>query len=236
MRLDKFLSQRLEVSRAVASRMLRAKLVKVNNDIVRDGAFHLMPEHQVCCEDVLLHQVVGPRYFMMHKPKGYVCSHQDPVHSTVFSLINEPLKNKLNPVGRLDVDTTGLLLLTDNGQWLHRITSPKYYCEKTYLVTLELPLSQETVRKFAEGVLLRGEKSLTRSASVDIISDKQVRLRISEGRYHQVKRMFASVGNRVIALHRERVGAIILSETLEEGDYRVLTDAEIDSVNNKDII
>ncbi|MEQ4532666.1 MAG: 16S rRNA pseudouridine(516) synthase RsuA [Mixta sp.] len=230
MRLDKFLSQQLEVSRAIAARELRAKRVTVDGEIVRDGAFKVLPEHQVEYDGNLLQLQVGPRYFMLNKPQGYVCSTDDPDHPTILYFIEEPTAWKLHAAGRLDIDTTGLVLLTDDGQWSHRITSPRHHCEKTYRVTLEHPLAPETAQQFAEGVQLHGEKTLTKPATLEALSETEALLTISEGRYHQVKRMFAAVGNHVVALHRERIGAIVLDEDLEPGEYRPLTEEEVASV------
>ena len=158
MRLDKFISQQLEVSRAIATRELRAKRVTVDGEIVRDGAFKVQPEHRVEYDGNLLQLVVGPRYFMLNKPQGYVCSTDDPDHPTILYFIEEPTAWKLHAAGRLDIDTTGLVLLTDDGQWSHRITSPRHHCDKTYLVTLEAPLRDDTAQIFAEGIQLHGEK------------------------------------------------------------------------------
>ncbi|CAX60548.1 Ribosomal small subunit pseudouridine synthase A [Erwinia billingiae Eb661] len=230
MRLDKFLSQQLEISRAIALRELRAHKVTVDGEVVRQGAFKLKPENQVEYDGNPLHLQFGPRYFMLNKPQGYVCSTDDPDHPTVLYFLEEPTAYKLHAAGRLDIDTTGLVLMTDDGQWSHRITSPRHHCEKTYLVTLESPLADDTAAQFTAGVQLHNEKYLTKPATLEVVSECQVRLTISEGRYHQVKRMFAAVGNHVVALHRERIGAIVMDEDLGEGEYRPLTAEEIASV------
>ncbi|PWC17394.1 16S rRNA pseudouridine(516) synthase RsuA [Brenneria corticis] len=227
MRLDKFLSQQLEISRSLVARELRAQRVTVDGEVVKSGAFKLLPEHQVAFDGNPLAQQRGPRYFMLNKPQGYVCSTDDPDHPTILYFMDVPVAHKLHAAGRLDIDTTGLVLLTDDGQWSHRITSPRHHCEKTYLVTLEQPLSDDTSEQFAAGVQLHGEKHATKPATLEKITDYQVRLTISEGRYHQVKRMFAAVGNRVVQLHRERIGDIILDSALEPGEYRALSSQEI---------
>ncbi|RFS88015.1 16S rRNA pseudouridine(516) synthase RsuA [Serratia marcescens] len=212
MRLDKFLSQQLGISRALVARELRAKRVTVDGEVVKSGAVKLTPEQEVAFDGNPLQQQNGPRYFMLNKPQGYVCSTDDPDHPTVLYFLDEPVAYKLHAAGRLDIDTTGLVLMTDDGQWSHRVTSPRHHCEKTYLVTLEHPLAEDTAQRFAAGVQLHNEKDLT------------------QGRYHQVKRMFAAVGNRVIELHRERIGAIVLDDDLAPGEYRPLTEEEIASV------
>ena len=134
---------------------------------------------------------------------------------------------KLQVVGRLDLDTTGLVLITDDGQWSHRITSPRHECAKTYRVWLADPIAPGTAELFAEVVLLRSEKEKTRPAQLEILGECEARLTIHEGKYHQVKRMFAAVGNKVIGLHREQIGALALDEALEPGEYRELSAAEV---------
>ena len=230
MRLDKFIAQQLGVSRAIAGRLIRGQHVTVDDEVVRDTAFKLQPDHDVAYEGNPLTQQNGPRYFMLNKPQGYVCSTEDPDHPTVLYFLYVPVAYKLHAAGRLDIDTTGLVLMTDDGQWSHRITSPRHHCEKTYLVTLENPLSADTAEQFAKGVQLHNEKDLTKPAVLEQITPTEVRLTISEGRYHQVKRMFAAVGNRVVGLHRERIGEIALDPALEPGEYRPLTEEEIASV------
>ncbi|MCH4996331.1 16S rRNA pseudouridine(516) synthase RsuA [Pectobacterium carotovorum] len=230
MRLDKFLSQQLEISRSLVARELHAQRVTVDGEVVKSGAFKLSPEHNVEFDGEPLKQQNGPRYFMLNKPQGYVCSTDDPDHPTILYFMDVPVAYKLHAAGRLDIDTTGLVLLTDDGQWSHRITSPKHQCEKTYLVTLEQPVAEDTAAQFTAGVQLHNEKNLTKPATLEKITDYVVRLTISEGRYHQVKRMFAAVGNRVVELHRERIGGIYLDSELEPGEYRELSAEEIASV------
>lgn len=230
MRLDKFIAQQLGVSRAIAGRVIRASRVSVDGEIVKDSAFKLLPDYDVEFDGNTLTQQNGPRYFMLNKPIGYVCSTDDPDHPTVLYFLDVPVAHKLHAAGRLDIDTTGLVLMTDDGQWSHRITSPRHHCEKTYRVTLESPVSDDTAEQFTQGVQLHNEKDLTRPAVLEVITPTDVRLTISEGRYHQVKRMFAAVGNRVVGLHRERIGEIALDPELEPGEYRPLTEEEIASV------
>ena len=141
MRLDKFIAQQLGVSRAIAGREIRGSRVTVDGDIVKDASFKLQPEHEVEYDGNTLTQQNGPRYFMLNKPQGYVCSTDDPDHPTILYFLDEPVAHKLHAAGRLDIDTTGLVLMTDDGQWSHRITSPRHHCEKTYLVALESPLA-----------------------------------------------------------------------------------------------
>ena len=151
----------------------------------------------------------------------------DPEHPIVFTLLDEPLVERLHTVGRLDLDTTGLLLLTDDGQWSHRISSPKHHVAKTYRVWTADPIPQSAIAQFAEGVMLRNEKNATLPAELEIVSETEALLTIHEGRYHQVKRMFAAIGNKVEKLHREQIGSFKLGADLAEGEYRYLTPEEV---------
>lgn len=229
MRLDKFIAEQTGLTRSQAAKALKSGVVSVNEEIEKSGARKVSAEDTIRYEDELLEWLEGGQYFMLYKPQGYVCSHDDGEYPTVFQFFDYPLMNKLHTAGRLDVDTTGLVLLTDDGQWSHRITSPKHHCEKTYLVTLADPVEAFYAQQLAEGILLRGEKEPCLPAKMEILDDYNVNLTISEGRYHQVKRMFAALGNKVEALHRWRIGDIVLDESLEEGEYRTLSDEEIGS-------
>ena len=229
MRLDKFIAEQTGLTRSQAVKALKSGVVSVNEEIEKSGARKVSAEDTIRYEGELLEWLEGGQYFMLYKPQGYVCSHDDGEYPTVFQFFDYPLMNQLHTAGRLDVDTTGLVLLTDDGQWSHRITSPKHHCEKTYLVTLADPVEAFYAQQLAEGILLRGEKEPCLPAKMEILDDYNVNLTISEGRYHQVKRMFAALGNKVEALHRWRIGDIVLDESLEEGEYRALSDKEIGS-------
>lgn len=229
MRLDKFLAENTGLTRSQANKALRQSAVTINGEIEKNGATKISREDEICFEGELLPWVEDGLYFMLYKPQGYVCSNDDGDYPTIYQFFDYPLAGKLHSAGRLDVDTTGLVLLTDDGQWSHRITSPKHHCEKTYLVTLADPVESHYMQACAEGILLRGEKEPTKPAKLEILDDYNVNLTISEGRYHQVKRMFAALGNKVEALHRWRIGDVVLDETLEEGEFRTLTNEEIGS-------
>lgn len=223
MRLDKFIAENTGLTRSQAAKALRAGQVAVNGEITKNSALKISEHDEIEFDGKLLEWVGEGQYFMLYKPQNCVCSHDDGDYPTVFQFFDYPLTAKLHCAGRLDADTTGLVLLTDDGQWSHRITSPKYQCEKTYLVTLADPVEDFYAEKLAEGILLRGEKTLTKPATLEILDDYNVNLTISEGRYHQVKRMFAALGNKVEALHRWRVGDVVLDESLDEGEFRPLT-------------
>lgn len=226
MRLDKFLAEHTGLTRSQAGKALRAGLVTVNGEIEKNSAAKVVETDQICYDGEPLIWVGEGQYFMLYKPQGYICANDDGDYPTVFQFFDYPLNNRLHCAGRLDVDTTGLVLLTDDGQWSHRITSPKHHCEKTYLVTLADPIEAHYAAEFARGILLRGEKTATLPAVLDILDDYNANLTISEGRYHQVKRMFAALGNKVVALHRWRIGDVVLDEQLQEGEFRALTPQE----------
>ena len=227
MRLDKFITESLGLSRSQAGRIIRAGEVEINGQVSKNSASHIS-EGDVVLFDGQTLRLTGPRYLMLHKPEGYVCSNDDPDHPTVMLLLEEPALGKLHCAGRLDLDTTGLLLITDDGQWSHRITSPKHECAKTYRVWLADPVPESAIAEFARGVMLRSENEPTRPAELELVSDKEALLTIHEGRYHQVKRMFAAIGNKVERLHREQIGKLALDEQLEPGEYRFLTPEEVE--------
>lgn len=229
-RLDKFICESVGVTRSQAAIILKGKRVTVDGEIIKKAAQKIKEDALVMFDGEAVH-LFGPRYFMMNKDEGYVCSHEDPHNPTVFTLLDEINAEKLHIAGRLDCDTTGLLLLTNDGQWSHRVTSPKYKCEKTYRVQLAEPIVDTVIDAFAQGMQLRGEKQETLPAQVTIVGDKEVLLTIHEGKYHQVKRMFAAAGNRVVGLHRESVGELVLDASLLPGEYRALTDNEIKLFN-----
>ncbi len=226
MRLDKFICDCTGLTRSQAGKLIRQGLVTLNQKQCKQPATQVVTTDQITLEDEEL-QLIGLRYFVMNKPAGYVCSTDDPDHNTVFALMDEPLLERLHTVGRLDLDTTGILLITDDGQWSHRISSPKHECAKTYRAFLADPVAESAIAQFAEGVMLRGEKLPTKPAELVIVTPTECLLTIHEGRYHQVKRMFAAIGNKVEQLHREQIGDLLLGDDLAEGEYRVLTAAEI---------
>jgi 16S rRNA pseudouridine516 synthase len=167
-----------------------------------------------------------PLYLMLNKPCGVLSATSDSAQQTVLSLLPGTLAARLHLVGRLDKETSGLLLLTDDGAWSHRVTSPNHHCPKTYLVQLAEPLIDDAERRLAQGLLLRNETAPLRPASLQRLDALRVEITVTEGRYHQVRRMFAALGNRVVSLHRQRIGGLTLDERLRPGQWRALTPAE----------
>jgi 16S rRNA pseudouridine516 synthase len=169
----------------------------------------------------------APLSLVLHKPLGVVCSHKEAGRS-VYELLPARWRARdpaLSTIGRLDADTTGLLLITDDGPFLHRVISPKSHIAKRYLATLDRPLEGHEAALFASGeLMLESETTPLRPAVLEPLSDRSAYLTITEGRYHQIRRMFAAVGNHVVGLHRDRIGALDLPADLAEGRYRLLSD------------
>lgn len=229
MRLDQFVSQALQVSRSEARKLIRASLISVNQQVVTKTSTNIPIDASVVYADEPL-SLPGLLYLMLHKPLGVISATEDPSQRTVLDLIQHPHVRLLHPVGRLDKDTTGLLLLTNDGQWSHRITAPRQHVPKTYLAQLAEPLTVLAAQQLLQGVLLQGETQVVTASKVETLPKQQLRLTIHEGKYHQVKRMLAAVGNRVETLHREQIGGLRLDPALQVGEWRFLTHSEIDLV------
>lgn len=231
MRLDRFVSETTELTRSLAKRAISRGEVGVNGAPEKRAARQLEASDRVTWRGEPLARV-GLRYLMLHKPVGVECSARRGLYPRAVDLIDVPRVERLNPVGRLDVNTSGLLLMTDDGQWLHRITSPRRAHPKRYLATLARPLAgaeaEAAIAAFAEGVELEGDERPTRPAELELLDECHARLTLTEGRYHQVRRMFAAIGNHVESLHRAAVGPLALG-TLPEGEWRALTEQEVAS-------
>ncbi len=177
-------------------------------------------------------------YLMLHKPSGTECSQKPSMWPSIYTLLPSPLRLRptkgavqgVQAIGRLDQDTTGLLLLTDDGQFIHRMGSPKHHVPKVYEVTVKHPLTGAQVEKLLAGVVLDDDPKPVRAASCAAVGEFHLRLTLTEGKYHQVKRMVAAVGNRVEALHRSSIGALALPDTLAPGQWRWLRAEEIISL------
>ena len=231
MRLDKYLAHATGFSRKGVKRVLHKKKITVNGLMIKDSAFQVGDADAVTFEkqDV---SAPKPRYYMLNKPQGYVCSNDDSTNPTIAGLLSDEIRaNELNIAGRLDLDTTGLLLITTDGKWLHKVTSPNHKQGKRYLVETAEPIDPSAIEKFSKGIELKGEKRLTKPATLEILETHMAYLTLNEGKYHQVKRMFGAIGNKVTELHRDRVGDIFLDNSLSIGEYRELTTSEIDSIH-----
>ena len=229
MRLDQFIATSTELSRKDAKRAISRGEVTVNEQLCKGANTRLAGHERVALSGTLLN-LPGERYLMMNKPAGVVSATTDSDHPTALDLLPSDITRNLHIAGRLDADTTGLLLLTTDGKWSHRVTSPRTDCPKTYRVTLSEPLTDAAAKQLERGVALHNDPKPTRPAGVKVLEERIIELTISEGRYHQVKRMLAAVGNHVEALHRVRIGQVELDKELRLGEYRELTPEEKDSL------
>ncbi|MFK8049265.1 MAG: pseudouridine synthase [Halioglobus sp.] len=178
-------------------------------------------------------QANTPRYIMLNKPAGVVSATKDERHRTVVDLIDEKKSENLHIAGRLDFNSTGLLILTNDGAWSRRLASPELEIAKQYCVSVEKPLTKDCVEAFARGMYFPYEGITTRPAELHIVSDNLARVVLTEGRYHQIKRMFGNLGNKVLTLHRFAIGTLCLDPQLAPGQCRQLTKTESDSIFEK---
>ena len=178
-------------------------------------------------------------YLMLHKPAGTECSQKPSTYPSIYTLLPSPLRLRpqkgavqgVQAVGRLDQDTTGLLLLTDDGKFIHRMSSPRHHVPKVYEVTVKHPLDDSQVQKLLDGVVLDDDPKPVRAAACEAVSRHHLRLTLTEGKYHQVKRMVAAVSNRVEGLHRSQIGGLKLPDDLAPGQWRWLSEADLASIS-----
>lgn len=232
MRLDKFLSKATELSRKDCKKILHAGEVTVNGEVVKDSSLHI----DEVGDDIEwagepLSVAMGNRYLLLYKPEGFECTLKPKEWPIVTDLIDVPQLVSLRIAGRLDVDTTGALLLSDDGGFLHRVTSPKHHVAKVYELTLADPMTEAqqafAIKELAKGIMLEDEYDKTKPAELSFSDATHAKLVLTEGKYHQVKRMMGYFGNKVIELHRASIGNITLAG-LEKGESRFLTAEEID--------
>lgn len=228
MRLDKFVCKSTDLSRAQAVECIRAGKVVVNAVVVVVESVQVHENNTITLNGQLL-KPRAFRYLMLHKPANTICSNVDEAYPSLFSTLGIERSDELHVAGRLDADTTGLVLVTDDGRWSFDIIRPQKNCKKVYRVGLSQAIEAgqitDMTAQFTAGLQLQGEGVLTRPAQLQILNPKEVLLTITEGKFHQVKRMFASIGNRVVSLHREKIGEVSLD--VEVGAWRYLTPAEI---------
>lgn len=226
MRLDKFLCEMNLGSRSQVKTYVKQGLVTVNDAVVKSPDQKLDECQDVVAfrGEVLTYQQY--HYYMLNKPGNVVTATRDNLSATVMDLLPVEIRRNLFPVGRLDKDTEGLLLLTDDGELAHRLLSPAKHVNKTYLVQLAKPLSPEACMALEAGVDI-GEKKPTGPATVELLQERELLLTIQEGKFHQVKRMLQAVDNEVTALKRVKFGKLVLDEALQPGEYRRLTDGEV---------
>ncbi len=223
-RLDKFLADAGIGTRSEVKQMIRKKLVTVNGSPATGPDQKINEASDTVCANGKAVSLRGFVYYLLHKPAGYVSATKDNLFPTVMELV--PKGDDLFPVGRLDKDTEGLLLITNDGELAHRLLSPRRHVDKTYLAILDKSAEDEDIAKFEAGVDI-GDDDLTLPAHLEILPENQALLTIHEGRFHQVKRMFHAVGKEVVYLKRMSMGPISLPEDLEKGAYLELQAHEV---------
>lgn len=229
LRLDKFLTETAGLSRSEAKQKIKKGLVTVNGIPAGKPECKIFPQADEVCLSGSPLAYEAWRYLMLNKPAGVVSATTDPSERTVLDLIREGKKN-LFPVGRLDKDTEGLLLITNDGELAHRLLSPGKHVDKTYFAVLDRKIGEQEIRLFEEGLDI-GDEKLTMPARLKEAGENgEVRITIQEGRYHQIKRMAEAVGRRVTYLKRLSMGSLVLDETLKPGEYRPLTKEEITAI------
>ena len=236
MRLDKYLCETGFGTRSQIKDLLKKGQVMVNGEVVKKPELKINETtDQILCQGKKASYQKNI-YLMLHKPAGVVSATEDSREKTVLDLVRpEDRKNGLFPVGRLDKDTEGLLLLTDDGELAHRLLSPKKHVDKTYYAKIDGQITEEHVKQFREGLDIGDEKKTLPAVLTILLSGpvSEIEVTIHEGRFHQIKRMFEAVGCKVTYLKRLSMGSLVLDETLQLGEYRPLTEAELEGLTKQ---
>lgn len=228
-RLDKYLCDMGIGTRSSVKELIRKGNIKVNDMVVKSSDYKIKDSDIVLLND---NQINYQKfyYYMLNKPAGYISATTDKKEKTVMDLLGEYNRKDLFPIGRLDKDTEGLLILSNDGELSHNLLSPKKHVSKTYLVSLEVPITDEDILNIEKGVDI-GEDKLTLPTNIEKKNDTELYISITEGKYHQVKRMFSAVGNKVVYLKRVAMGKLKLDDTLAPGELRPLSEQEINLLN-----
>lgn len=225
-RLDKVIGTQTEYSRKDVKKLVMQKRVSLNGEIVLKSDVKIDTKKDILTIDGKEINITKNVYLILHKPEGYISATEDRTQKTVLDLIDERyLHRDLFPAGRLDKDTTGLMIITDDGKFAHNILAPKKHVSKKYEVTIDIPVTEEMVKEFEEGIMLND--GVCKTAILEITGEYTSNVTLTEGRYHQIKRMFGCFGAKVVKLHRTRMGKLVLPNDLEVGDSRELTEEEI---------
>ena len=215
-------------SRKDSRALIRMGIVEINDEIIEDPFSELKDRPAFIKVNGEMISTEEEIFGMLNKPLGYECSAKPQHHESVYSLLPSRFKNmNVKFVGRLDVDSSGLILFSNLGNFIHQMESPKKGLKKKYKVELARPFSKEAETELLSGVLLKGEKKMVQAKSINRISDRETEIEITEGLYHQVRRMFAAIGNHVETLTRISIGDLILNDSLTPGNYRMLTKEEL---------
>lgn len=231
LRLDKFLAEMGQGTRSQVKEIIRKGRIQVNGQVIKSPELKVKPESDLICLDGGTVGYAGMEYYMLNKPQGVVSATEDKKHTAVTELIETALRKDLFPVGRLDIDTEGLLLLTNDGVLAHKLLSPKKHVDKVYLVRFQGLLPGKAEERFEEGILLEdGTKTLP--AQLKALNECEAEITIHEGKFHQIKRMFQALGCRVVYLKRLSMGPVHLDDELEPGQYRPLREEEIQALKD----
>lgn len=230
MRLDKFLANMGVGTRSEVKQLLKKGSVKVNQNIVKLPKLHVNPNSDEIMVNDEVVSYIDKVYIMLNKPKGYISATEDEVHPTIIDLILEYAHLNIFPVGRLDKDTEGLLLVTNDGQFNHEVMNPNKHVSKTYEVYSKHPITQFDIDKFKSGIELSDGK--LKPAILKKVDNYVSHVTIYEGKYHQVKRMFHSIENEVLELKRIKIAQLELDHNLDLGSYRLLTQIDFDNLKN----
>jgi 16S rRNA pseudouridine516 synthase len=228
-RLDRFISDCENVNRRSVRLLLAQGRIRVDGEPAQSISQVVSQFQRVTLDERVL-QETAARYVMLHKPPAVVSATQDPQHPTVIDLLPQPYADSLHISGRLDFNTTGLMLLTNDGRWSRALSEPTSSIAKTYIVSVQKPLTEDYVEAFAAGMYFDYEGLTTRPAGLRILSEFEAEVSLVEGRYHQIKRMFGQFDNKVIKLHRSAIGSLRLDPALAVGDSRELHPGELDAL------
>lgn len=231
--LEKMLQSQGFGSRKHCQQLIKNGAIQIQNEVITDPKFKLDLDDLEFSVYQQTFQYREKVYIALNKPQNYECSHQSTHHFSVFDLFDDVLMNRgLQSVGRLDQDTTGLLLFTDDGQFLQALTHPKKHVPKVYQIQTVDPITDEQIQQLEQGVELRNEKGLFAATDVQRLAEHALKITVHQGVYHQVKRMLAAVGNKVERLHRAQVGQLVLND-LPEGKWLYLNEAQVVAAKNK---
>lgn len=232
-RIDKIICAQTEYSRKDIKKLILQKRIKVNDELVFKADIKIDPEKDKISIDEKIINIQKNIYLILNKPKGYISATEDRSQKTVLDLIDEKYSHReLFPAGRLDKDTTGMMIITDDGQFAHNILAPRKHISKTYEVELDLELTKEMVEGFKRGIKLNDGECKT--AKLEITGQYTGIVILTEGRYHQIKRMFGCYGAKVVNLHRIAMGNLRLPEDLKEGESRELSKEELELLTKKE--
>jgi 16S rRNA pseudouridine516 synthase len=223
-------------TRRVCAGLIQQGHVSIKGETILDASADVDPDGFGFTVDGQAWEYHEKAYLMLHKPAGTECSHKPSTYPSIYTLLPPPLRQRpqkgslqgVQAIGRLDQDTTGLLLLTDDGQFIHRMSSPRHHVPKVYEVTTKHPLDERQIDRLLQGVVLDDDPKPVRAAACESIEERKLALTLTEGKYHQVKRMLAAVGNRVEALHRSRIGGLGLPPELQPGHWRWLSSTDLE--------